>query len=204
MYRFNAVSTGSLSQLASRMLAATVLLAALTLTACESSTLVEPDGQRETDVSAWAPADVHARKPSDVNRQLAAARAGTAGFHKVEDALTAGFEPVSPCVEDPSEGGMGYHYANPENTALDPAYPQLLLYEPQKNGRLRLVGVEYLVPYAVVPESAAPPRLFEQDFHPTPHLEAWTLHAWVWRNNPAGLFADYNPRVSCQYADESE
>lgn len=184
---------------ASRALTAAVLLAVFALTACESSTLVEPDVQRDADAPALIRAGTNNR--SAVNRQLAAARAGTAGFHKVEDAVDAGFAPVSPCVEDPTAGGMGYHYLNPAYTVLDPAHPQLLLYEPQKNGRLRLVGVEYLVPYDVVPERADPPRLFEQDFHPTPHLEAWTLHVWVWRDNPAGLFAEYNPRVSCQYAE---
>jgi len=95
---------------------------------------------------------------------------------------------------------MGYHYLNPANTELDPAKPQLLVYEPQKNGRLRLVAVEYLVPYAAMPADQAPPRLFEQDFDPTPHLGAWTLHVWVWHHNPSGMFAAYNPRVSCQYA----
>lgn len=187
---------------ATRVLAIFALLTALVLTGCESATLVDSEGVLNIEPSAQAAlSGAQASMPSTVKRQLAAARAGTAGFHRVEDAQAAGFEPVSPCVEHPSEGGMGYHYANPGNTELDPANPQLVLYEPQKNGRLRLVGVEYLVPYDEVPADATPPRLFEQDFHPTPHLSAWTLHAWVWHHNPAGLFADFNPRVSCQYAD---
>lgn len=200
MYRFKTPSTGRPHKQASRMLAVAVLLATLTLTACESSALVEADAQHDADMLALS-TNAGTNNKSAVNRQLAAARAGTAGFHKVEDAVAAGFAPVSPCVEETTEGGMGYHYANPTNTALDPAHPQILLYEPQKNDRLRLVGVEYLVPYDAVPESADPPRLFDRDFHPTPHLDAWTLHAWVWYDNPAGLFADYNSRVSCRYAE---
>jgi hypothetical protein len=26
------------------------------------------------------------------------------------------------------------------------------------------------------------------------------LHVWHFRENPSGVFADWNPRVSCQYA----
>lgn len=176
-----------------------VLAMAFTLAACETPGLVGPDAQ-QGPAGLDLPDEAHARNPSNVNQQLAAARAGTARFHDAEAAEAAGFGPVSPCVEDPTEGGMGYHYANEANTALDPANPQILLYEPQANGRLRLVAVEYLVPYEVMPEDGPAPRLFEQDFHPTPHLEAWTLHVWVWRSNPSGMFAEFNPRVSCQHA----
>ena len=166
------------------------------LAACEAPGLVGPDVQQSPDRLALSD-DAHARNPSSVNRQLAAARAGTARFHDVEAAEAAGFVQMSPCIEDPTDGGMGYHYANEANTALEPAKPQIVLYEPQANGRLRLVAVEYLVPYEVMPEDGRAPRLFEQDFHPTPHLQAWTLHVWLWRSNPSGMFAEYNPRVSC-------
>jgi hypothetical protein len=29
----------------------------------------------------------------------------------------------------------------------------------------------------------------------------WYVHMWVWKVNPAGLFADWNPAVACR--DES-
>jgi hypothetical protein len=177
-----------------------VLAMALFLAACEAPGLVGPDAQQGPEGLVQSD-DAQARNPSSINRQLAAARAGTARFHDLKVAEAAGFAPASPCIEDEDEGGMGYHYANPLNTALDPANPQLLLYEPRANGRLRLVAVEYLVPYGVMPEDGPAPRLFEQDFHPTPHLEAWTLHVWLWRSNPSGMFAAYNPRVSCQHAE---
>ena len=28
----------------------------------------------------------------------------------------------------------------------------------------------------------------------------YELHAWVWKDNPAGTFADYNPDVTCEHA----
>jgi hypothetical protein len=37
--------------------------------------------------------------------------------------------------------------------------PELPLYEPEKNGKLRFVGVEYIVPFADHPATAAAPTL---------------------------------------------
>ncbi len=30
---------------------------------------------------------------------------------------------------------------------------------------------------------------------PNPSLGLWTLHAWIWRDNPLGLFESYNSNV---------
>ncbi len=40
-----------------------------------------------------------------------------------------------------------------------------------------------------------PPTLFGVSFHRHPSLPLWVLHAWVWKDNPAGVFADWNPAV---------
>lgn len=142
---------------------------------------------------------------SPLGAQLAEVRRATAKFQDFEKAETAGwFAQISPCVESPS-GGMGYHYGNPlylGDTELDPLTPEALLYEPQKNGRLRLVGVEYIVPYEDADQNPNPqPSLFGQDFDYTPPpVNAWTLHVWLWRNNPSGMFTAYNPKVNCDYA----
>jgi hypothetical protein len=32
----------------------------------------------------------------------------------------------------------------------------------------------------------------------------YLLHVWLWRSNPSGLFADWNPNVSCRHAAESQ
>ena len=29
----------------------------------------------------------------------------------------------------------------------------------------------------------------------------WALHIWIWKYNPSGLFAPYNPHVSCENAE---
>lgn len=135
---------------------------------------------------------------ADLNHQLAEVRAATARYHNIDNAIADGFAPVSPCVESPA-GGMGFHYGN-QSRINDPAInhlePEVLLYAPD-NGRLRLVAVEWIVPAPIWPGGTAnPPSLFGLDFHagPPPLL---VLHAWIWHNNPNGIFQDFNPRVSC-------
>jgi hypothetical protein len=51
------------------------------------------------------------------------------------------------------------------------------------------------VPSAFV-DPDSPPVLFGQQFHLNTALDVWVLHAWIWKWNPSGVFADYNPRVS--------
>lgn len=140
---------------------------------------------------------------AEVNKDLAALRRLTAAFHNFGKATAAGWSAqITPCLEDPALGAQGFHYGNPafidgEANVLE---PELLLYEPQLNGKLRLVGIEYIVPFTIVPPTADPPMLFGQDFHQNFVFGVWALHVWVWRHNPSGLFADWNPEVSCEAA----
>jgi hypothetical protein len=134
-------------------------------------------------------------------------KAATARYHSVKRAVADGFVPTEECAELPGVGGMGYHYVNPERLqdgVLDPARPEILLYV-KEGRRLRLAGAEF---FAVDPDQdlatdAGRPELFGQPFDgPMPghgpgmpiHFD---LHAWVWKHNPAGTFAAWNPRVTC-------
>jgi hypothetical protein len=130
--------------------------------------------------------------------EFAAVRAATAQFHDLDRAVGANYGKALPCFDNPGVGGMGQHYVNfsliPLNSGgLIPTRPQALVYEVNAN-RLTLVAVEYLVP-----DTAPKPHLFGQPFHPaflkdTP-LGLWELHLWIWRDNPHGIFADWNPKV---------
>jgi hypothetical protein len=138
----------------------------------------------------------------EVQRDVARLRDLTAPFHRFETAVAAGWGmPIPGCFSDPTAGGMGYHYGNPTliDGTVDVLEPELLVYEPQKNGRLRLVAVEYIVPFSAW-TAAEPPRLFDQSFHRNEAFGLWVLHVWHFRNNPNGMFADWNPDVSCQFA----
>ena len=147
--------------------------------------------------------------PTNLVREV---REATRDFHDVKNAIAAGYATSGSCVSGPQEGAMGIHYPNGAlvgDGALDARRPEILIYE-QRDGRLRLLGVEYLV----VAEqwhvnNAGPPVLMGQHFqyvgsHNRYGLPPfYELHVWAWRDNPNGMFVDWNPAVSCEdYAGE--
>jgi len=153
---------------------------------------------------ASSPRGFAGREVAGVGDLLAQLRSATARFH--EDTLAArnaGYTvQLTGCMTDPTRGGMGFHYGNPSliDATVNVREPEVLLYEPEKNGRYRLVGVEFIIPYTIRPRGATPPSLFGQDFKQNDIFQLWALHAWVWRNNPSGTFADWNPEVNCDAA----
>jgi hypothetical protein len=111
------------------------------------------------------------------------------------------------CIEQPGEGGMGVHMVNTSllDGTIDSKRPEVLVYEPQANGRLQLVAVEYVV-FDGDWKGSSPPTLFGKEFD---HADAnnryglppfYALHAWVWKANPSGLLHAWNPRVNCKAA----
>ena len=138
----------------------------------------------------------------DVQRDIARLRALTAPFHRFEAAMAAGWSTqITGCLSDPVLGGMGYHYGNVGliDGTVNVLEPELLLYEPRKNGELRLVAVEYIVPFDAW-TAQEPPELFGQAFHRNEAFGIWALHVWHFRHNPRGMFADWNPNVTCDHA----
>lgn len=138
---------------------------------------------------------------ADAESDLATLRRVTAPFQVFETARNAGWSAkITSCMTDPAgAGGMGFHYGNVgliDGTARVDE-PELLLYEPEQNGRLRLVAVEYIIPYTFHSRDADPPVLFGQQFQRNDTFQLWGLHAWVWKNNPSGMFANWNPTVNC-------
>jgi len=137
--------------------------------------------------------------------QIAQLRRLVAPFHDFDAAVQAGWATqITPCLEAPGLGAMGFHYGNlgyiQDGGVVDLLQPELLLYEPEKSGKLRFVGVEYIVPFADHPASAAPPTLLGQPFAQVPEFGVWGLHIYVGRENPSGIFAPWNPKVSCEHA----
>ena len=123
-------------------------------------------------------------------------------------------------------GGMGVHYFRPDllgikgppnprvdgdGTHTDFRKPSILIYEPQADGSLELVAVENLV-FEKAWKAAghkSPPTFhgvsydYMADNPNTPTDEAhmfephYDRHVWVHRDNPKGVFAQFNPNVSC-------
>ncbi len=146
---------------------------------------------------------------------LAQVRRATARFHDLDAALAAGYELgwvngsgvriVAGCVSHPTAGAMGFHYFNAELMAdltVDPLEPEVLVYAPGENGKLKLAAVEWVVRSinSNPPGAASPPSVLGMPMHilvPPPGPAFYLMHAWVWKPNPAGMFADWNPEVSC-------
>lgn len=130
--------------------------------------------------------------------------------------------------DDHEMGGMGIHYFRPDllgitgppNPRVDGTgvhadfhQPSVLIYEPQADGSLGLVAVENLVFEAAwaAAGNAEPPSYLGNSFNlmqddpSTPIDEAhgfephYDLHVWVHRENPKGMFAQFNPAVSCEH-----
>jgi len=134
-----------------------------------------------------------------LNSEITELRLATAPFHSLPNAIDAGWsEDLTGCLALAGVGGMGHHYVNWDiffDDEVDPLRPELLVYVPTPNGGLRLGAVEYLVFDNVL--TGPVPELFGQTFHYNPNVQAWVLHVWLWRGNSDGLFADWNPHVSC-------
>jgi hypothetical protein len=140
---------------------------------------------------------------SELSRELNALRAATSGYQSFDAAVADGYgTKLTDCMVDPTLGGMGVHYAKSSliNGSVSVTAPQVLLYEPQTDGSVQLVAVEYIIPYTLRSRSAKPPVLFGQQFKQNDAFQLWGLHAWVWRSNPSGTFADWNPTVNCNAA----
>ncbi|MCT9081359.1 hypothetical protein [Streptomyces fulvoviolaceus] len=99
----------------------------------------------------------------------------------------------TPCVT-----GMGYHYLNEGNVnETDPAKPAALLYENGPYGR-KLIAVEWVVQ---AKDGVTRPTMFGQKFQGPDTLPvlgpSYTLHAWIYKTNPSGLFNPTHPAVKC-------
>ncbi len=144
----------------------------------------------------------------DAQQDLAAARAATAQFHDVDNAVAADYIPTEDCVFSPF-GTMGLHFVNLGLIAdgvIDLEKPEVLIYLPSEDG-VRLAAIEYLFaigpPGGAIPDPAPPaPVLFGETFNGPmlghgggpPHYD---LHVWTWQANPDGIFEDWNTKVSC-------
>lgn len=136
---------------------------------------------------------------------LEAARDQLAKYRDPVVAVRDGYFSTLGCVHYES-GAMGVHFLNPAliSPELDPAKPQILVYEPVGD-RLELVAAEWFVPLATGVKRR--PTLFGRDFDGPmagheplmpDGLHHYDLHVWLFKENPKGVFATTNPDVSCE------
>ena len=130
-------------------------------------------------------------------------------------AVHDGFYSSVACITYPKGGGegsmryapgaMGVHFLNMGNVGpkLDPAKPQVLIYEPVGD-KLRLVAAEWFMPAELAGGKA--PSIFGQELGGPMQghkpvmpegLHHYDLHVWLWKANPEGVFSPTNPAVKC-------
>ena len=130
-----------------------------------------------------------------------------------------------------AQGAMGLHYVRKDLIGIQPPppghrvsgtgthtdflKPSMLVYEPQADGSLKLAAVENLVFQSAWEEAGhkSPPNFHgaryvllkddpttavDEAHHYEPHYE---LHVWLYRHNPNGIFAEFNPRVTCSHSE---
>src|SRR5262249_36590040 len=142
--------------------------------------------------------------------QVTAAKAATEGFTHTGAAKKAGYALLKDaagiaCIDVKGMGGMGVHYANGSlvDDKIQVRHPEALVYRFTRNGHLKLSALEYLV----TREAWRPhrptgrPELSGHRFNFTPGGNRFglpgffSLHAWLWYDNPAGTYQMFNPKV---------
>jgi hypothetical protein len=142
------------------------------------------------------------------NELVSVVRAATERFKDVTAAEREGYGLMFGCVSGGDWGAMGLHYVNLPlvlDGDLDAARPEIVIYEPRPSGRHRIIGADYLVFAADWDKKhpGEPPQLLGQLLHlfEAPNrfgLPAfYTLHVWAWKENSAGTFVNWHPKVSC-------
>ena len=157
--------------------------------------------------------ELTAEQKSQQSALIQKVREATERFQNVEVAEGLQYELLFGCVSGDSAGAMGLHYVNMsllksvnQSGLMDVDHPQIVIYEPTADGRLRLTGADYLV-YADAWDKihpGDPPQLMGQLFHlfDAPNRFAlpafYSLHVWAWKDNPNGAFVNWHPNVSCE------
>lgn len=177
----------------------------LLLTSCQKDALNETAEESLLSTSANVSA---VAKKSQVSGEAAAnmlesellksVRQATSRFHSTTQAMKAGYEPDDHCVSVPGLGGMGYHWVNPGlvDPVFDPLQPEIALYASGPGGKLRLVALEYIVINVGQPAPMFGDQPFDVGGTPVP-VDHWSLHVWLYENNPSGIFMPFNPNITC-------
>lgn len=216
-----------------------LVVAALLATGVLLASCTPAGSQEGNDASAGAATAASAATatatPLPAEPTLEEVRRATERFRDVNVALAEGYvrDPMNVCETAghmglPAEtGAMGIHFARfdlLEVTATEPRVdgtgthtdflqPAVLLYEPQADGSMELVGVENLVFMAAweAAGNTAPPSFqgvawdrmvddpateVDEAHMFAPHYDR---HVWLYRENPSGIFAQWNPAVTCEH-----
>ena len=177
----------------------TVLLPALLLflfTSCKKE--VKNDTADESLISSSKNPKNHPISEMTEAELLKAVRQATSRYHSTTQAIKAGHQPDDHCVSVPALGGMGYHWVNPSlvDPVFDPLKPEAILYATGPDGELRLVALEYIVVNVGQPRPMFGTKPFDIAGTPLP-VPHWSLHVWLYEENPSGIYMPFNPNITC-------
>lgn len=142
---------------------------------------------------------------SDTRKELAQVRQATARYHSIANAIADGYVDAAFILP-----GVGCHLINFGliDFMTDLTAPELLIYSGNCDGsgveKAVLRAVEYVIPCGAAgcPNTPVPEGFSGDDDVWEPFVDditpiyLWTLHAWIWRNNPDGIFVKINPRIN--------
>ena len=171
-----------------------VFVAMMALAACRGTGAVAGMSAAPVAVTVSAPKVPPARSISEPLplTELAKARRATARYQNLREALRDGYVDIGVVLPN-----MGRHLLKEAllDATFDAERPELLVYMEDLGGRMKLVAVEYAVPLKV---TDTPPDGFSggaDGWFRDERFELWTLHAWIFRDNPDGMFSPTNRRV---------
>lgn len=135
-------------------------------------------------------------------------REAAAKYWNIAAALEDGYQQLFGCITHGGHGAMGIHFIHPDRLndgRLVLEEPEALMYEPRPDGTMQLVAIEYIVREKNWDRPAAPVFMGQRmrrktSVGPHPVDPFYEVHVWHWRHNPAGLFSDWNPAVTCEHA----
>ena len=177
----------------SSLLCLILLSGAFLFTACDKQDDFKPDGSTQNLKPDEANADMDTAALSKKTvMELQEVRVATAKYLDINNALADGYVDIHVVMPN-----MGYHFekASLVDSVFNIRKPELLVYNKRQDGGFNLVAVEYAVP---LNQSLHAPTGFTGTHDVWDHNTAfglWTLHAWVWKDNPDGVFSPMNPYV---------
>lgn len=187
----------ALLQISKYPLILSAMLIVFSITGCKKDVAVTPAGE-EISTSAAGSAQKGSNGFGNYNGldpqtvwELQQAKIATARYNNFDNAIADGYVDINVIVPE-----MGYHFLRMEhlNATFEYDKPEILVYNKEENGRMKLVAVEYAVPIAA---SANAPAGFTGNNDQWSVYEGvlWTLHAWIWEYNPEGVFNPTNPLI---------
>lgn len=187
-----------------RWLLSALLFAGATYALAQAGPSQDQHSQQHAAAVAQTP-----EQSSQAGTLLQTVREATERYKDVSAAEADGYVLTFGCVSGPDSGAMGLHFVNfplVGSGVLDAKKPQIVIYEPTPDGKLRLIGADFLVIASQwdAAHPGNPPQLMGQLFHlfDSPNRFGlppfYTLHVWAWKENPNGAFVNWHPNVSCQ------